>query len=690
MLAGVLFRELDDGSVQPEYVSRWIETDIWKATQEYGIRGKKGNGQEYGIGQKKGNDQDYGIKRKDRNGQEYGLTRKSSHGWGRLTKPITPSITTLVNPATSFFIVLWAILRTLYIVLYSRLPCSKTKIKRISVANTGIYHHDGRALATCESGPPIRVQLPELETVGWFNGIYAEGEQVSDDMKGEFGFGGSGPLSFMREFTTGHPKIDIDSGEMLLFHNILIAPYVQYSIIPPQHPNTLNEKSDYSTREPTRILNVTVPGVSSPKLMHDFGVSASHTVILDLPLSLDPLNLLRGKPIVCYDPSQPSRFGVFPRRSPEKVVWFEDDPCVIFHTASTWDEYDDHGEVAAVCMLACRMTSPAVVYSAGNLPTPAVSAMTMPWRHPEDVDENESAPRKRMGFFQKYDDDETHPPRLTSYGTVTEDQLFDMEQNPKEPVPISHPLLSSSPNSASNLTDPGLCALHYFRFPLSSPLSSPTRFAPRPSHSFPLSALPLEFPTTAPGKALSQAEYVYACSSTAATFTAALGNAVKIDIVAKIHAPALITRGLAGPGRSKKSVDARSAVEILAGDGMGSREREAIQLFQLPPAHYAQEPRFVPAQAATAEDDGHLLFFVFDEAQLSADGSAPGWAVSELWILDAVGMTDVVARVRLGHRVPYGLHGEFFDKGVIRGQRGWKGAELEREEKSRLILEHRR
>ena len=40
------------------------------------------------------------------------------------------------------------------LVILSYLPGSVYAIKRICVTNTGIIYHDGRALTTCESGPP--------------------------------------------------------------------------------------------------------------------------------------------------------------------------------------------------------------------------------------------------------------------------------------------------------------------------------------------------------------------------------------------------------------------------------------------------------------------------------------------------------------------------------------------------------
>lgn len=122
------------------------------------------------------------------------------------------------------------------LVILSHLPGSVYAIKRICVTNTGIIYHDGRALTTCESGPPMRIQLPGLETVGWYDGNKAEGEtEVKHE---EPGFDGTGLMSFMKEWTAGHPKVDPESQEMLLFHCTFLRPYVNYSVIPPAYHNS--------------------------------------------------------------------------------------------------------------------------------------------------------------------------------------------------------------------------------------------------------------------------------------------------------------------------------------------------------------------------------------------------------------------------------------------------------------------
>ena len=162
MLSGVSFHRQDqDGHVRPEFVNQYVLTDVFL----------------------------------------------SSLATPALQTPILPSIAVLVNPLSSFVAITLRILRTLLLVALSHLPGSQQVIKRISVANTAVLYHDGRALATCESGPPMRISLPVLETVGWFNGRQSEGEAGLDQPPG---FGGQGFLSFMKEWTTAHVNTTVE------------------------------------------------------------------------------------------------------------------------------------------------------------------------------------------------------------------------------------------------------------------------------------------------------------------------------------------------------------------------------------------------------------------------------------------------------------------------------------------------
>ncbi|KAL9596019.1 MAG: hypothetical protein Q9219_006070 [cf. Caloplaca sp. 3 TL-2023] len=324
MLSGVLFRRsAKSEKIQPEFTNRFILTDVY-------------------------------------------LSAKTS---SRLTRPILPSITTLVNPQESLFTIILTVFRTLALVILSHLPGSDKSIKKIGVANTALYYHDGRALATCESGPPMRIQLPEFGTAGWYNGRTAEGEENHTTGKGPE-FGGRGPLGWFREWVTAHPKVDPNTKELILYHNTFVPPYLNYSIVPSTHSTMIK---DYANL-PIHILNQPVPGIASAKMMHDFGVARAFTIIMDLPLSLDPLNLVKNRRVIDYNPKGRSRFGIFPRYRPQDIQWFETNACCIFHTANSWqttaDEKSSGSETNLINMLCCRLNSAALVYSAGNIIPP--------------------------------------------------------------------------------------------------------------------------------------------------------------------------------------------------------------------------------------------------------------------------------------------------------------------------------
>lgn len=331
--------------------------------------------------------------------------------------------------------------------------------------------------------------------------------------------------------------------------------------------------------------------------MHDFGVSKLNTVILDLPLSLDPLNLAKNEPVVSYDPSGRSRFGIFPRYCPEEVQWFETNPCCIFHTANTWDDISFHPRtgnevVLSVSMLACRLTSASLVFSAGDIAAPT------PRRSTVEVEEEQ-------------------------------------------------------------------CRLYYYQFSLSPPSSTPGR-QNTIINQWALSAIPFEFPSLREDVSMTAAKYIYGCSVSDSSFGAALGRAVKIDSLVKIDVETLIERGKRDPPAPIIGcVDRRNVSDVLA----STDPEDPIKVIKLPAGWYAQEPQFVPRANGECEDDGWIVSYVFDESQLDCNGDCPPDAKSELWIIDARNMNDVVGKVYLPQRVPYGLHGNWFSEEAVIGQR---------------------
>lgn len=148
-LCGVYFKTRN-GIIEPEFVAKWVVTDLYAESQ---------------------------------------------HSRSRL--PVIPSISTLLAPLWKLPLLAWSILRSVILVFLSFFGPSP--IRRISVANTSILYHDGRALATCESGPPMWVSLPDLGTVTWWG--------LEGDEPGQVGLrekGGHGLLGMANEWTTAH------------------------------------------------------------------------------------------------------------------------------------------------------------------------------------------------------------------------------------------------------------------------------------------------------------------------------------------------------------------------------------------------------------------------------------------------------------------------------------------------------
>lgn len=157
MLTGVYFeRVLNEPGVQALFSNQYIVTDIYRAARK--------------------------------------------HRW---TYPLVPSVATLVNPVSSSYRILYEVIRSMVLILASIWHLISRPIKRVSAANTNILYHDGRMIATMEIGPPMRVYLPSLKTVGWFTGIRAEGEYIDADTSKPY-FGGQGIEGFYKEMTTAH------------------------------------------------------------------------------------------------------------------------------------------------------------------------------------------------------------------------------------------------------------------------------------------------------------------------------------------------------------------------------------------------------------------------------------------------------------------------------------------------------
>ena len=163
--------------------------------------------------------------------------------------------------------------------------------------NVNVVFHSGQILALGEGSLPFAV-TPELETLG--------SARINRTLPGGM---------------TAHPKIDPESGEMVLFRGDWQAPYLSYGVL---------------QRDGEPLVSQAV-AIESPCMMHDFAITKHYSIFLDLSVGFDFSLLQSGAPMpLRWLDHRPSRLGVLPRHGGQPV-WFEIEPCFIQHVVNAWD-----------------------------------------------------------------------------------------------------------------------------------------------------------------------------------------------------------------------------------------------------------------------------------------------------------------------------------------------------------------
>jgi carotenoid cleavage dioxygenase-like enzyme len=224
----------------------------------------------------------------------------------------------------------------------------RNSLKRLAMvkntANTALIHHDGRLLALWETGEPHEIQLPDLDTVGPYK------------------YGGK-----LKHRFTAHPKVDPVSGEMLFFGYSPFRPCVSYSVVNAQG----------------QLVSTTRINVRRPIMMHDFAITPRYTIFMDLPFTFSIKRVMRGQPVLKFEPELGARFGILPRYGKgEDIKWFEVPSCYVFHTLNAYEDGDD------LVLLACRtkefpdsfFTPPGMNTSGGRVIGPEWAPLMYRWR----------------------------------------------------------------------------------------------------------------------------------------------------------------------------------------------------------------------------------------------------------------------------------------------------------------------
>jgi carotenoid cleavage dioxygenase len=181
-------------------------------------------------------------------------------------------------------------------------------------ANTNIVAHAGKLLALVEVNLPTEVDC-ELRT------------------RGRYDFGGK-----LSSSMTAHPHMDPISGEMCFFgYEVAGPPFLRYHVA--DAAGALIHSAE-----------IEIPG---PSMMHDFAITETRSVFLDLPVVFD-LAWLGTRPFPAgWKPEYGARVGVMPRMGTSKdVVWCEIEPCYVFHVLNAFDEEGTGNVVVDVCRYA--------------------------------------------------------------------------------------------------------------------------------------------------------------------------------------------------------------------------------------------------------------------------------------------------------------------------------------------------
>ncbi len=172
--------------------------------------------------------------------------------------------------------------------------------RTVGIANTNVIGHAGRIFALVETSFPTEL-TSELETLG--------------------------TCDFERRLTTGmtaHPKRCPKTGELHFFGYSFYPPYLTYHRLD-------------AAGKLVQSQEIAVPG---PTMIHDFAITESHVIFMDLPVvfDLEVAEKGTGFPYVWSD-DYGARLGVMPRGGSNiDVRWLEIDPCYVFHPLNAFEK----------------------------------------------------------------------------------------------------------------------------------------------------------------------------------------------------------------------------------------------------------------------------------------------------------------------------------------------------------------
>ncbi|KAL1291111.1 hypothetical protein AAHE18_20G177900 [Arachis hypogaea] len=169
------------------------------------------------------------------------------------------------------------------------------------ISNTNVFEHSGKFYSVAESHIPQEIDIFTLKTLrNW-------------DVNG----------AWNRPFCS-HPKKAPGTGELVTLGISPILPFCELGIISADGKK-LDHKVDLKLNRCT--------------LCHELGVTQRYNVIMDFPLTIDLLRLVKGEQLIRYDKDEYARIGVMPRYGDaSSIKWFEVEPNCTFHIINSFEE----------------------------------------------------------------------------------------------------------------------------------------------------------------------------------------------------------------------------------------------------------------------------------------------------------------------------------------------------------------
>ena len=170
------------------------------------------------------------------------------------------------------------------------------------LANTNVYWHAGRLLASKEDSAPIQIDPDTLDTVGEF------------DWEGDL----SSPTA------TAHPKIDPRDGSLVFFGYMAKG-------------ETTRDIAYYEADATGRIVHEAWFEAPYSSMVHDWAVTENFVVFPIIPLTASLERLKAGGPLYVWDGSEDVYLGVVPRRG-SSVRWFRGTNRFASHIMNAFDD----------------------------------------------------------------------------------------------------------------------------------------------------------------------------------------------------------------------------------------------------------------------------------------------------------------------------------------------------------------